>query len=84
LLTDQAYLEQLVDVDAAYLGVLGPPRRKQRLLEALAEKGERLRGRLRGPVGLDIGADSPEAIALSILAEMQASTTSFAGYPRTS
>jgi xanthine/CO dehydrogenase XdhC/CoxF family maturation factor len=74
LLTDQAYLEQLVDVDAAYLGVLGPPRRKQRLLEALAEKGERLRGRLRGPVGLDIGADSPEAIALSILAEMQAST----------
>jgi xanthine/CO dehydrogenase XdhC/CoxF family maturation factor len=31
-----------------------------------------LRERLKGPVGLDIGADSPESIALSILADLQA------------
>lgn len=82
LTTDQAYLAALAAIDVPYLGVLGPPKRKTRLLEALgAEVQASLAGRLRGPVGIDIGADSPESIALSILAEMQAT---FAGYPRTS
>ena len=72
LMTDQAYLEQLADVQAGYLGVLGPKDRRERLLAALGDAGERLRGRLKGPVGLDIGADDPESIALSLLAEMHA------------
>lgn len=71
LLTDQAYLEQLARHDLGYVGVLGPPARKTRLLEALGESAGPLAKRLRGPVGLDIGADSPESIALSILAELQ-------------
>ncbi|HEY8520097.1 MAG TPA: XdhC family protein [Gammaproteobacteria bacterium] len=71
LATDRTYLAQLASADAAYLGVLGPAARKERLLAELGEVGERLRPRLKGPVGLDIGADSPESIALSILAELQ-------------
>jgi xanthine/CO dehydrogenase XdhC/CoxF family maturation factor len=70
LRTDRAYLEQLAGVKLSYLGVLGPAARKARLLEGLGNAGEVLRSRLRGPVGLDIGADSPESIALSVLAEI--------------
>lgn len=70
--TDRAYLAHLAETPARYLGVLGPPARRERLLNALGDAGERLRPRLKGPVGLDLGADSPESIALSIVAEMQA------------
>jgi xanthine/CO dehydrogenase XdhC/CoxF family maturation factor len=73
--TDRAYLAALAGIDLDYLGVLGPPARKQRLIEELGDAGRELT-HLRGPVGLDIGADSPESIALSIVAELQAA---FAG-----
>jgi xanthine/CO dehydrogenase XdhC/CoxF family maturation factor len=72
LATDQTYLAQLGAARARYLGLLGPPARKQRLLAALSDRGAVLRTKLKGPVGLDIGADSPESIALSIVAELQA------------
>lgn len=70
LATDQAYLEQLATIDLPYIGVLGPLARRDRLLDALGEAGKALGARLRGPVGLDIGADSAESIALSLLAEI--------------
>lgn len=79
LLTDQAYLEQLAAIDVGYLGVLGPRARRDRLLEALGDKGEALRGKLMGPVGIDIGADAPESIALSLLAEMHATLAGASG-----
>jgi xanthine dehydrogenase accessory factor len=69
--TDRIYLRQLAPVASTYLGLLGPPARRQRLIEELGEAAGSVRQRLRGPVGLDIGADSPESIALSIAAEMQ-------------
>lgn len=72
LATDQTYLEQIADARALYVGLLGPPARKQRLLDALGDRAGTLRARLKGPVGLDIGADSPESIALSIVAELHA------------
>ncbi len=72
LMTDQTYLEQLAEVPAGYLGVLGPKDRRERLLSALGAAGKTLQGRLKGPVGLDIGAEDPESIALSLLAEMHA------------
>ncbi len=72
LATDRKYLGELAAVDTRYLGVLGPRARRDRLLAELTEIAPRLGERLKGPVGLDIGADSPESIALSILAELQA------------
>ncbi|MGI9257391.1 MAG: XdhC family protein [Gammaproteobacteria bacterium] len=70
LRTDQEYLGRLAEANLGYLGVLGPVARKERLLDELGERGDALRGRLHGPVGIDIGADSPESIALSLLAEI--------------
>jgi xanthine dehydrogenase accessory factor len=75
LATDRKYLAELAAVDTRYLGVLGPRARRDRLLAELADSAPRLGERLKGPVGLDIGADSPESIALSILAELQAKLT---------
>jgi len=71
LATDRKYLAELASVDSRYLGVLGPRNRRERLLADLATAAPQLRARLKGPVGLDIGADSAESIALSILAELQ-------------
>jgi xanthine dehydrogenase accessory factor len=66
----------------AYVGVLGPQRRTRELLceaarllnlpaSAMAGQTERWRSHLYAPTGLDLGAESPETIALSILAEIQ-------------
>jgi xanthine/CO dehydrogenase XdhC/CoxF family maturation factor len=70
--TDRKYLAALAGVRVRYLGLLGPRARRDRLLAELGPAGNALRKTLRGPVGLDIGADSPESIALSVLAELQA------------
>jgi len=72
LATDRKYLAELSASDAKYLGVLGPRARRARLLSDLGPDATGLDARLRGPVGIDIGADSPESIALSILADLQA------------
>jgi xanthine dehydrogenase accessory factor len=69
--TDREYLTELARVPLRYLGVLGPRARRNRLLESVAQSVPNIGERLKGPVGLDIGADSPESIALSILAELQ-------------
>lgn len=71
LATDRKYLAELAGVANRYLGVLGPRARRDRLLHDLADVAPELGARLKGPVGLDIGADSPESIALSILADLQ-------------
>lgn len=69
--TDRRYLEQAATAPARYIGVLGPPARKARLLDELGSARAQLEDRLEGPVGIDIGADSPESIALSITARLQ-------------
>ena len=70
LATDRSYLRQLAATRIPYIGLLGPPHRKRRLLEDLGESGKSLVPRLHGPAGLDIGADGPASIALSIVAQM--------------
>ncbi|GFE90844.1 XdhC family protein [Steroidobacter agaridevorans] len=72
LLSDQAYLAALADSSIPYVGLLGPAPRRIRLLHEIGDKAARLSGRLYGPIGLDLGARSPETIALAIVAEIQA------------
>jgi xanthine/CO dehydrogenase XdhC/CoxF family maturation factor len=59
-----------------YLGLLGPKKRAEKILSDLAAEGLAItperRTRIHAPVGLDLGADAPEQVALAILAEMQA------------
>ena len=62
-----------------YVALLGPRGRRERLCRELGGAGLALAPRLHGPAGLDIGADSPEAIALSILAELFAVRSGRAG-----
>jgi xanthine dehydrogenase accessory factor len=72
---DRNYLESLLGSEAAYIGMLGPRARTERMLSNLAERGVK-RGdgdeRLYSPVGMDIGGDGPDAIALAIIAEVSA------------
>ncbi len=75
-LHDLAILRGLLTTPARYIGLLGPRARTERLLGDLAKEGVALtdaqRVRLWGPVGLDLGAETPEEIAVSILTEMLA------------
>jgi xanthine/CO dehydrogenase XdhC/CoxF family maturation factor len=73
---DRPILRHLLPLPLAYLGLLGPRARAQRILADIAEEGlaitSAMRSRLRAPVGLDLGADGPEEVALSAIAEMKA------------
>jgi hypothetical protein len=72
LASDEAYLGELAASPIPSVGLLGPRARRERLLSALGARAAGLRPRLRGPVGLDIGAVTPEAIALAIATEIHA------------
>jgi xanthine/CO dehydrogenase XdhC/CoxF family maturation factor len=68
--SDARLLRRLLPLRPAYLGLLGPRVRTERLL-AEVEAPDELQ-HLHSPAGLDIGAESPEGIALAIVAEIQA------------
>jgi xanthine/CO dehydrogenase XdhC/CoxF family maturation factor len=74
---DRNLLGKLLPLDLRYLGLLGARHRSRLLLaEAAAQLGwspEEALSRVHAPIGLDLGGDSPEAVALAILAEIQAS-----------
>jgi xanthine dehydrogenase accessory factor len=73
---DLAVLRALNSRPGAYLGILGPKRRTDRLLADLASSDSTLslqwRKHLFAPVGLDLGGAAAESVALSIAAELQA------------
>lgn len=64
-----------------YVGLLGPAARRERLLADLGPLAAGLRLRLRAPLGLDIGARTPEAIALAAAAEIHAWFAGRSGRP---
>lgn len=75
-LRDREITAQLLETPIPYIGLLGPKERTARMIEELREQGkgptEQQLDRLFGPVGLDIGTETPEEIALSAAAEIQA------------
>lgn len=70
---DLESLRLLLPSQAGYLGLMGSRARGRKLLAELAAEGIHADARLHTPVGLDLGADTPESITLAILAEIQAS-----------
>ena len=71
--SDVAYLSVLADAGMpGFVGLLGPRARRLRIVEELGDAAQKLGSRLRGPVGLDIGAVTPEGIALSIVSQIHA------------
>jgi len=76
---DSNYLGQVSTCQIPYVGVLGPRARRERLRE-MADCGD---FKIHGPVGLDIGAELPSAIALSVAAEIHAVLNHRDGLPLT-
>jgi xanthine dehydrogenase accessory factor len=73
---DLAILRALMPRKVVYIGSLGPRAKLDRMLDEIKEEGIMVSpgqlGHLFGPSGLEIGAETPEEIALSILAEIKA------------
>jgi xanthine dehydrogenase accessory factor len=70
---DREALDVLSSTPIPFVGLLGPRRRREDLFKLLSPLQRRsLEPRLRSPVGLDLGGRGPEAIALSIAAQLQA------------
>ncbi len=67
---DYAALEKLLPLGLRYVALLGPRLRRDQLVHTLLETGLEIRSQLFSPAGLDLGAESPEQIALAIVAEI--------------
>jgi len=69
---DRETLDVLAAHPPSFIGLLGPRRRQQDLFQLLRpDQRQALMPRLRSPVGLRLGGEGPEAIALSIAAQLQ-------------
>ncbi len=80
---DEACLRAVVNAEPDYVGLIGSKRRTNIVLERVREAGasEELLKRVRAPIGLNIGAVSPEEVALAILAEIVAERRGGTGAP---
>ncbi len=71
-LHDQVILAQVLNIEAVYIGMIGSKRKRDEIYKALEKEGverEKLE-KVHSPIGLTIGAESPEEIAVSITAEL--------------
>jgi xanthine dehydrogenase accessory factor len=69
---DREYLRALLGTRVAYIGMLGPRQRTDRIIAELRTAGAVDETRIYGPVGLDIGTDGAEQVALSVIGEILA------------
>lgn len=68
---DLELLNLLLDTNAPYIGILGPKKKLVRMLDELNRNTPENESRVHGPIGLDIGAETAEEIAISIVAEIK-------------
>lgn len=73
---DYAVLKGLKDTNVQYVGIMGPKKRFDKMLQELQSERVKLPfsflQKIHAPVGLDLGAETPDEIALSIISEIQA------------
>jgi xanthine dehydrogenase accessory factor len=69
---DFAALQHLLRLDLRYVGLLGPRKRRDQLVNALLDADLSIDAELFAPAGFDLGAETPEEIALAIVSEIQA------------
>ena len=72
---DRDVLRKLLRKETPYIGILGPRKRFDKMLDEFNSQGlpvtQEQMGRVHSPIGLDIGAEAPDEIAVSIIAEIQ-------------
>ena len=83
---DEDCLRAAIVAKPSYIGMIGSRRRTNIVLDKLREEGacEEQIKKVRAPIGLDIGAVSPEEVALAILAEIVAERRGGSGAPLSS
>jgi xanthine dehydrogenase accessory factor len=79
-----ALLKELLPLQLPYIGILGPKKKLERILAELEDHGTQITEEnldtIYGPVGLDIGSEGAEEIALSIVAEIKAVLSARKGF----
>jgi xanthine dehydrogenase accessory factor len=80
---DRDVLRKLLRTQTPYIGILGPRKRFDKMLAEFEQEGVTLTPedfhRIHSPIGLDIGAEAPDEIAVSIVAEIQGKFTNRSG-----
>lgn len=68
---DFVALQKLLPMNLRYVGLVGPRKRRDQLMNALLDVGITVNAGFFAPAGLDLGAETPEEIALAVVAEIQ-------------
>lgn len=80
---DRDVLQKVINSPAPYIGILGPRKRFDKMLAEFAQRNITLTAeqlhRIHSPIGLDIGAEAPDEIAVSIIAEIQSKFSNRSG-----
>ena len=80
---DRDVLKKLIKTETPYIGILGPRKRFDKMQAEFSEQQIELSHldfqRIHSPIGLDIGAEAPDEIAVSIIAEIQSKFSNRSG-----
>ena len=80
---DRDVLRKIINTESPYIGILGPRKRFDKMVDEFSKAGVELtphdNHRIHSPIGLDIGAETPDEIAVSIIAEIQSKMANRSG-----